>query len=706
MARRKKQRIRIDGSRPDARGAPQLSLTKKLIFSAGTTIAALGALELAMWIAGVEPAYYREDPYAGFSAHIPHYVAERDADGQMVMAVAPNKTRVLNPQRFTAEKPADVYRIVCLGGSTTYGRPFFDATSFPGWLRALLPAAQPSRRWEVINAGGIAYASYRDAGLMEELSRYAPDLFIVYTGHNEFLERRTYGDLAGPSPLATGALSIVNRTRTATLVRGALDLIGVPRAATYHRAAAVGEEVRYNSVNAIGPKAYHRDDQLAAEVVNHFTATLKRMARIAQDAHADLLFVVPESNLADFTPFKSEHRAGLDVAALARWNQHDVQSRNLAAAKNYESSLREIGQAEKIDDQYAALWYRKGQILQALGRHDESRQAFERARNEDVCQLRAIRPLVETVRKVAAEHEVDIVDFEALVRQASDHGLPGRAMFHDHVHPTIEANRLLALAIVDRLASRGTLRFDADWNQGAIDRVTADVESTIDRSKHAAELRLLASMLARLKQPDQARYQAELSLGLSGKTSGALLDLGTGLREQGAPALAAEYLQQLLEADPKSAKAHCALGMCWLESGREPEGVEELRTALELDPALAEAHGRLGVVMASQGQLKEAEVHFSHAVRLLPESHSAHDNLGLVLARSGRLREAVNHFERALAIAPNSSTVHHHLGQALEQLGQLSAAQVHYEAAFRINPALQNAQPQLRALGSASSAAR
>ncbi|MFW6168867.1 MAG: hypothetical protein ACODAD_00150 [Planctomycetota bacterium] len=61
-------------------------------------------------------------------------------------------------------------------------------------LREFLPVAHPSRRWEVVNAGGVGYASYRVAKLMEELVRYEPDLFIIYSGHNEFLKRRTYAD--------------------------------------------------------------------------------------------------------------------------------------------------------------------------------------------------------------------------------------------------------------------------------------------------------------------------------------------------------------------------------------------------------------------------------------------------------------------------------------------------------------------------------
>ena len=108
-------------------------------------------------------------------------------------------------------KPPGTYRIVCLGGSATYGRPFFDHTSFAGWLRAFLPKADPSRNWEVINAGAISYASYRVKGLMAELARYEPDLFIAYMGHNEFLERRTYAGVFETPGLVRDAAGLASR---------------------------------------------------------------------------------------------------------------------------------------------------------------------------------------------------------------------------------------------------------------------------------------------------------------------------------------------------------------------------------------------------------------------------------------------------------------------------------------------------------------
>ena len=145
----------------------------------------------------------------------------------------------------------------CLGGSTTFGRPYDDQTSFCGWLRELLAVAYPEGNWEVVNAGGVSYASYRVAALMEELVAYEPDLFIVYTGHNEFLEERTYGDVRTQSPAQHWLTTAATRTR-----------IG----AAFHRLLAVRESgAPWNNLptdfetvldNTIGPTSYVRDDDL------------------------------------------------------------------------------------------------------------------------------------------------------------------------------------------------------------------------------------------------------------------------------------------------------------------------------------------------------------------------------------------------------------------------------------------------------------
>ena len=112
-----------------------------------------------------------------------------------------------------------------MGGSTTYGRPYFDDVSFCGWLRAYLQAADPTRNWEVINAGGVSFASYRVTRLMDELKQYQPDLFIVYSGQNEFLEQRSYGGLIDQPDWLINLNASLSGTRVYTALEKLIEAV-------------------------------------------------------------------------------------------------------------------------------------------------------------------------------------------------------------------------------------------------------------------------------------------------------------------------------------------------------------------------------------------------------------------------------------------------------------------------------------------------
>ncbi len=117
--------------------------------------------------------------------------------------IGPERLDLFREARFAAHKPAGTFRIFALGESTTQGEPYSTATAYPAWLELELRAAT-GRPVEVINCGGLSYASYRIRAILHEvLDRYQPDLIILYCGQNEFLERRTYdGWRDVPLPIA------------------------------------------------------------------------------------------------------------------------------------------------------------------------------------------------------------------------------------------------------------------------------------------------------------------------------------------------------------------------------------------------------------------------------------------------------------------------------------------------------------------------
>jgi len=425
------------------------------------------------------------------------------------MVTAPGKLRFFPRQESAAHKPSGTYRIFCLGGSTTVGRPYGDDTSFCGWLRAMLPKADPTQTWEVINAGDLSYASYRIAVLMQELIRYEPDLFIVYSGHNEFLEHRTYGHLRGRPDSPLSPWGLLNRMRTYAFVKRSVDRIRSRPAAKVDGRDTLPEEVRTMLDDSVGPSAFVRDDAFQRRAIQHFRYNLDRIVASAQSCGAQVVLVTPASNLRHCSPFKSEHRAGLTEADLERWQACWDRASRAQQAGRMEEALIAAGDATAIDDRHAHLHYLRGQVLWDLGRQGEAKAAFIRGRDEDVCPLRALTPMPRTVADVARNRRVPLLDFASLAEQWSEQGVPGSAVFVDHVHPTIETHRRLALALLDTMTAQAIVRPSSAWGPAAIDTVKHEVEARIDQSDHSKALRTASQVFAWAGKYDEALSLAE-----------------------------------------------------------------------------------------------------------------------------------------------------------------------------------------------------
>ncbi len=125
-------------------------------------------------------------------------------------------------QSFSRIKSPGTRRVFVLGGSTVQGRPFATETAFSTWLKLRLEAADPDARFEVVNCGGVSYASYRVAKIMEEVIAYQPDAIVIYTGHNEFLEDRTYAAVRELGPVRRAITRVTSAWATAQWIRGKL----------------------------------------------------------------------------------------------------------------------------------------------------------------------------------------------------------------------------------------------------------------------------------------------------------------------------------------------------------------------------------------------------------------------------------------------------------------------------------------------------
>ena len=95
---------------------------------------------------------------------------------------------------FAETKPAGVFRIVCLGDSSTFGMNVNDADAYPQVLARLLDE-RAQGRFEVLNLGVPGYSSRQGLELLRRsVLRYQPDLVTFAFGTNDRFWRRTVSD--------------------------------------------------------------------------------------------------------------------------------------------------------------------------------------------------------------------------------------------------------------------------------------------------------------------------------------------------------------------------------------------------------------------------------------------------------------------------------------------------------------------------------
>jgi tetratricopeptide (TPR) repeat protein len=714
---------------PPSRNRRPLPRWKLALFGAVTVVLFFGLIEGALTLLGVRPVAETEDPYVGFVSSMPLYVEERQPDGSMARVTARNKLAYFNPQKFATPKPHGTYRIFSLGESTTYGNPYDDRTSYSAWLRELLPLADPSHPWEVVNAGGVSYASYRIASLMQELVHYEPDLFIVYVGHNEFLERRTYSGIIDANPSVNRIGAVASRTRTYSVLRGSINAVRTRHATAARKTYQMTGEVDA-LLDAIGGIAmYARDDTLAGQVTAHYAFNLRRMVRIAHAAGAPIVFVTPASNRKDCAPFKSQPSAGLDAETRRRFDAVAARGQEALAAGDATAAAAAWGEAVRLDPRNATAQYGLGQAQLALRQYEAADASLRLALDEDVCPLRQLSGMRAALQRVAREEHVPLVDFMTMIEDSTEavlgHRIPGKEFFLDHVHPTVAANRMLGAALLETLAHEGIVHPRAGWQQQAVPEATRIVTARMDPQLQALGLRnvarvfnwagrteeagrlmqqasalvpndadnfvILGSQAAAEKRSGDAIAYYEQALEANPNQLEARNNLAAELSRAGRYGDALAHYERLLEAHPDQWAVHSNAGFACLKLGRYDRAVEHYADVVDLKPEDATARIHLGMACAKAGSLERAQASYREALRLDPHSAEAHNGLGGVLVQKGQPDSALAEFRRAVELAPQDASMRMSLGSAFLESGRIPEARQELEESVRLDPQLPEA---------------
>ncbi len=609
----------------------RLSLKKKILFSAVITGFVMLSCEMLLALIGIQPRFSAEDPFVGFRPGSPLFIRRGE-----YLTTNPAKSWYFNMQTFPARKAAKAFRIFCLGGSTTYGHPYDDQTSYVGWLRARLQDADPDRDWQVINCGGISYASYRNCHLMQELAAYEPDLFVVFDGHNEFLEERTYGVIKHPGTLMLASEWLVARTRIGALVSRL-----VRHRTTARPATVLDQEVESILKSGVGPEQYHRDADWQQAVIEHFRISLGRDVQIARSAGARLMLVKPASNMRSFSPFKSES-GRLAPKQAAEWQKLIEEGRALRSQHEFTAAARCFTAAAELDPLHALTHWEAGDALFHIGDVTAARRYFMRAIDEDICPLRATTPIVSIIEEAVRQHGIPLIDFEKRLADELERSagppIPGDESFLDHVHPIIDNNRLIAWGVFEELVKQRVVR-DQPSDEALVQRISRNVQNGIDRQRQAVALINLSQVLVSAGKDEE-------SLKLTERAE----ELHPGLP------LVAAYRGRILE-----------------KLGRAHESFLWYSKAVDRDPQALMPLTRLAAASVARQDWEAARDYYERSLRVgsktVPNTLQTEMHTGLGQAYSGlqRWTDAQRQFRLALSLSPQSVEASTGLADAVRQ---------------------------------------
>jgi tetratricopeptide (TPR) repeat protein len=329
----------------------------------------------------------------------------------------PDQTDLLMP------KPPGTVRIFLVGESAAKGFPQPRNLAMSSFLEAMLSDACPGRRIEVINLGTVAVASFPLIYQVRDALRFSPDLFIFYTGNNEFFGAYGTASAVGGGALPPWALRLMRAARGLALVQ-ALDSL-------LYRGAD-GNSTLMEAM--IGRTFIPDHSPLRTAAARNLASNLGTMLDDVRAAGVPAIVCTTASNESGLAPLGADDVAGLDE------NQRAQLDRLLAEAGEADDPVRTVQflqEAVGLAPRHARARFLLGQALARAGQTAEAGAAFLKARDLDAMPWRPTSLTEQAVRSVARAKGAILCDVAENFRSRSPGGAAGWDLLDDHVHLSV-----------------------------------------------------------------------------------------------------------------------------------------------------------------------------------------------------------------------------------------------------------------------------
>jgi hypothetical protein len=379
-------------------------------------------------------------------------------------------------------------RVVLIGESTAAGWFYAPEITPARVLEAQLRAARGPRSFEVID---LTMVNLQPGALLELVGaslQLTPDVIVVFAGNNWPLRLASIDSL--PPPDARGA-------------------------ALAFRDAGIPGLVRFA-------------DQRSRDTAFRVAETV---ARLSDASGVPVVVVVPEANLADWQ--RDRPVPWLPGKRAAEWHRAHREASGHAASGDGTSLCASARRMLELDSEVSSSSFRLlARGLEMLGEIGEAREAYLRALDlrswDNVPSTPSATTGVRDALRASAGHGATVVDLEEIFRLHLGSRIPGRELFLDYCHLTLEGMKVA-------MAAAG-----------------AEVLKLTDPATAAEDWRTLLALSGR-ELPDAAvDGTAKLMTALYNAHYGSGHDVHTGRQSGGERGLVRHWLREAEKAWPEA----------------------------------------------------------------------------------------------------------------------------------------------------------
>lgn len=342
-------------------------------------------------------------------------------------------------------KGQDVFRIVCLGASPTFGWGVGQEQTYAHRLQDLLQSGQTkAQRVEVMNAGSIGYSSFQGLKLLKKsILSLKPDLITVSYVINDVDKHRFFRsngksdmELEPISPLLIAVDNIMSRSHFVALLK---------------RLMVQSSSTAMQYFGKTGQRYYMTNRRVSDQ---SYAKNLLDFVRIAHQEGIQIVFIKMPVNLPSVDPVSEKNRSQSD-----QFIQHALKA---AGKEDYQKAIQMLNQALAYHPHSSETYYYLGQYHEVLRQSDRSHAFYKKSVEMELHECASLsRVYNDIMQKVADDRKIVVVD---IVEEFKKFNQMNNAQYlfldpdGDTIHPNAVGHNLIAQKIYERVVRNDMIR--------------------------------------------------------------------------------------------------------------------------------------------------------------------------------------------------------------------------------------------------------